>query len=885
MSVRDQRLAALLLAATMPIAAAHGQDATWIGATGNWNASANWSPQTQPMDTATFDKSGITTAITFSATTTSIGTMLFNGGGSNYTFTLNAVGVPNQTLVINGGGVSSQSGAPNINLFGGLGSPADLQFENSSAAGSAIVNNNAGSVGFSNLSSAQNATVTNSFATLTFRDMSTAANATITNGDTDDGDRTGTTFFDSSTAGAAKITNNGAGAFTIFRNSSTAGNAVISDINFGETDFYDSSSAANAHISGVSVRFHDTSTAGNANISTTFGLVFDGSASAGNATITNEAGTYATFGGMSTAAAATITTDENARMYFLDQSTAGQARLTNSGNAIVDFSSTKGPNNDGKVTAGSIEGTGTYFLGADQLSVGANNLSTTFSGVIADGGGNGGTGGSLIKTGQGVLVLDGVNTFTGGTTILGGKVEIGDAANPGASIAGSVTVGAGGILSGDGTVGGDVFNMTGGIVTPGSTVGTLTIGGNYTQGGTGTLRIEVSPAATSRLKISGTASLAGTLALIYDPGVYKKASFSIFQADDISGTFTTVTGNAPTGFGQSLSYTGTNINLTLAPVTVTPTNDTVFTALGTAALEGAQQANDALLDHLTDLENGTSTGLPDAAKQTDGWLRTIGNFVSHNATGSAPGFYMRTGGFIGGIDRSLSDHLTTGIAASYSHTFVSERGDATGSLDTPRVAVYASYGLEGWSIDSTAGFADDRIAAARPLGFATQAASSSHQGQEATGAVQASYRINVAGVVVVPATGFKFVHLFEASFSETGAPGFDLSVSNRNANSLRPFLGANAIKYYMLDSGLVLSQELDVSWSHEVINAVPSLVQVGGGTFRVDGVVPSRDELNLGGRLTATMRDYLVLHADYRLTLPTGSNFEQSASLGLSYQF
>jgi hypothetical protein len=34
---------------------------------------------------------------------------------------------------------------------------------------------------------------------------------------------------------------------------------------------------------------------------------------------------------------------------------------------------------------GSIEGAGTYSLGANQLTVGSNNLSTTVSGVIADG--------------------------------------------------------------------------------------------------------------------------------------------------------------------------------------------------------------------------------------------------------------------------------------------------------------------------------------------------------------------------------------------------------------------------------------------------------------------------------------------------------------------
>ena len=45
------------------------------------------------------------------------------------------------------------------------------------------------------------------------------------------------------------------------------------------------------------------------------------------------------------------------------------------------------------MTIGSIEGEGDVFLGANNLTVGSNDLSTSFSGVIQDGG----FGGSLAK--------------------------------------------------------------------------------------------------------------------------------------------------------------------------------------------------------------------------------------------------------------------------------------------------------------------------------------------------------------------------------------------------------------------------------------------------------------------------------------------------------
>jgi autotransporter-associated beta strand protein len=65
----------------------------------------------------------------------------------------------------------------------------------------------------------------------------------------------------------------------------------------------------------------------------------------------------------------------------------------------------------GSMTAGSIEGAGTFSLGSNQLTVGSNNLSTTVSGVIR------GTGGSLVKVGSGTLTLSGTNSYTGPTTV------------------------------------------------------------------------------------------------------------------------------------------------------------------------------------------------------------------------------------------------------------------------------------------------------------------------------------------------------------------------------------------------------------------------------------------------------------------------------------
>jgi fibronectin-binding autotransporter adhesin len=59
------------------------------------------------------------------------------------------------------------------------------------------------------------------------------------------------------------------------------------------------------------------------------------------------------------------------------------------------------------VAVGSIEGDGNIALGTNRLTVGANNLNTTFSGHVQNNLGSG----SLGKTGTGTLELTTANNF------------------------------------------------------------------------------------------------------------------------------------------------------------------------------------------------------------------------------------------------------------------------------------------------------------------------------------------------------------------------------------------------------------------------------------------------------------------------------------------
>jgi autotransporter-associated beta strand protein len=384
-------------------------------------------------------------------------------------------------------------------------------------------------------------------------------------------------FGDNATAGYGKFTNNGGGfnipgAYTMFienasageasfiNNGATAGTSQFS--NSGYTSFAYSATAGNATFTnngglamsamGGRLHFADESTAGTATVTNkaggdnagggSTGFLF--SASADRATFVNEGCTNSnqgnsgvSFGGNSTAANSTITNNggtgigargggtgflghasadnatlfanggsnggQGAKIEFGGDSTGGTARIVLAGNGSLTISAHNAPG----VTIGSFEGGGNVFLGNNNLTVGSRNNSTLFSGVIQDGG-------SLTKIGTGTLTLSAVNTYTGATTINAGKLEMDG------STMSAVAVNNGGTLSGSGVTR-DVTVNTGGTVAPGGAQ-TLHINGNYAQNAGGVLKIDVigtDPDASSRLDITGNATLNGTLEIRFQNGL------------------------------------------------------------------------------------------------------------------------------------------------------------------------------------------------------------------------------------------------------------------------------------------------------------------------------------------------------------------------------
>ncbi|MBN8974032.1 MAG: autotransporter-associated beta strand repeat-containing protein, partial [Rhizobiales bacterium] len=408
--------------------------------------------------------------------------------------------------------------------------------------------------------------------------------------------------------------------------------------------FLTAASAHNATIdSNGTVTFANDADAAHARIANSHMVIFDDSATASNAVITNRA---------------------NGLTGFFGNNTADQATVVNNAGGRVDISglSTSG------IGIGSLSGNGAVYLGAKTLVLGGLGMNETIGGVIRNGGEFGGAGGGLVKTGAGNLVLAGLNTYTGATTVNAGTLSVNG------SIASSslTTVNPGGTLGGNGTVGDTTID--GGTLAPGNSIGALTVAGNLVMTAASTYMVEVSPAGSDYTHVTGTATLGGaTVQASFATGSYVEKRYTILTADGgVSGTFSgPVNTNLPANFKSALAADGNNAYLDLKLNFVTPsglnvnqhnvattlvnvfnTNGGIPLAFGaldprglslasgeiaTTASQAAFDAQSQFLNTLTDpLAGGYrgSAGAAGSSSQALGYAATAGERKPHDAFAS-----------------------------------------------------------------------------------------------------------------------------------------------------------------------------------------------------------------------------------------------------------
>jgi fibronectin-binding autotransporter adhesin len=598
-----------------------------------------------------------------------------------------------------------------------------------------------------------------------------------------------------------------------------------------------------------------------------------------------------------------------------DGAMTGIGSLTKTGDGALTLTNNQSSYSGGTfINAGEVLGSSDAFKGNI-----FNNASLVFDqrtdSVYA--GSINGTGG-LTKIGSARVDLTGISNYTGATNVNGGTLSVNG------SIANSdVTVNAGGILGGTGTVGPTTV-ASGGVFAPGNSIGTITVNGRLIFAAGSTYQVKTDAAGNAdRINVVGAPGSAtlngGTVDVRAGSGTYQPVTqYTILNAaGGVGGKFANVTSDLAF-LTPTLSYDPANVFLTLrrnetsyASIGVTPNqvatggalqsavagaqgstlalltavdnlsasqargalgqlSGEIHASARTALLEDSRFVRDASLDRLRQAQGGgmSTTGMfvDDSAKDGHGnatWARVFGADGRIDGDGDASRLKRDVAGFLVGTDTLLTGGWRVGGLIGYSHSNMDVDGlGGSARADSYHLGVYGGKQWDATSLRLGASTTWSKLDTQRTVGFPGFANSLKSDDDISTTQVfgEVGHRIDMGTVAVEPFAGLAYVNVDAGKFSESGGAAA-LQGGGGSLDALFSTLGVRA----STQLGDTTRLQGTVGWRHAFGGNTPTSTNsfATGSSFTVFGVPLAKDVAVLEAGVETQLRKDMTLGVSY----------------------
>jgi len=447
------------------------------------------------------------------------------------------------------------------------------------------------------------------------------------------------------------------------------------------------------------------------------------------------------------------------------------------------------------------------------------------------------TGPGVLMSGIGTVNLNGTNTYLGDTLIQSGILNLNG------SIIGDLQIESPGVLSGNATVDGSIYNR--GTISPGNSIGEVFMTDLYLYS-TSVYNVEVNSAGKSdEIIASGFAQVDGSVVVIPDSFNFTTPlTYTILSTSTgVTGKFSSLTSITPSL--MSLIYNPLTIQLTYLPIeAIGLTSNTLNTAYcftTLSAIPGTDVAtiNNALLAlNFDDIQSAfeqmgpaqfsgfTETQLLDAIlvrstctkhlqefcfknaprckDSMSFWVDGIGQWQQQKKSSSHIGYHDTTLGATIGFDYCIRN-LVLGVTCSttYDNCHLNKIASKA-TINSYYGGLYGQWQDNGLYMNAIVLGAQNKCRTTRQLNFGTidRQAHSKHNGNKWLAHLGFGYNMYPTYCQCAPYFNLDYVQQHENSYSETGADSLDLYVKSKMAALFQGEIGVVFSSTYPVWNGV-----------------------------------------------------------------------------------
>jgi len=517
-------------------------------------------------------------------------------------------------------------------------------------------------------------------------------------------------------------------------------------------------------------------------------------------------------------------------------------------------------------------------------------------------------GGTLIKGAGGVLHLTGVSSLSGPTFVAAGVLRVdGDLGSS------AVSVGDAASLTGNGTVGRTAL-AAGSTISPGNSIGTLTINGDYLQQAGSRYLVEVEPSTTASdlVQVNGTAVLeagaqldvartsvapyrlgtrytvlsatggvSGDYALSGD--VNLSPFLSLMDTYDSNHAYLEVTQTAPVidptcSPNANAAATGINqlpadgdlrtallnqSNRSAACDALDDISGEIYASMRQAALEDSRFVREAVGNRVRYSTDGLGDDVREPQGQGHGvWAHAFGSWGRFERDVGPARLDRDISGLFVGADWELASDWRLGAVGGFSHSrFDVDARRSSASSDDLHLGLYIGNAWGDVSFHAGVAYAWHDISTTRKVDFPYFSDQLHADYNASTRQVfgELGYRMDTEKVVLKPFLNAAYVEFDSDGFAEKGGESA-LASSGSNSHVTYATLGMRLANTFETMAGKRMTLRAMTGWRHVFGNTSPGLRLsfISGGAFGVEGVPLAREalaaELGIDVVLTESMR-------------------------------